>query len=144
MLTNLYGRTDYAADANKGVIYSKKGNNLKMLKPRYAKGYQTVRLYKEGTSRNYLIHRLIWETVNGPIPENMTVDHIDANKDNNSILNLQLLSRADNTRKANKGNTYWLGKKHSIKTKAKLCKAGKSRNIKRDEYGRFAKGNKNP
>ena len=48
------------------------------------------------------LHRLIWETFNGDIPNNLTIDHIDNNKQNNNINNLQLLTRGDNTSKANK------------------------------------------
>lgn len=49
------------------------------------------------------VHRLVWETFNGEIPKEMTVDHIDRDKKNNSLENLRLLSRADNARIANKG-----------------------------------------
>lgn len=48
------------------------------------------------------LHRLIWETLNGDIPKGMTIDHIDNVKTNNNLNNLQLLSRSENTAKANK------------------------------------------
>lgn len=48
------------------------------------------------------LHRLIWETFNGEIPKGLTIDHIDNNKENNSLSNLQLMTRSDNTTKANK------------------------------------------
>lgn len=47
------------------------------------------------------LHRLVWETFNGPIVNNLTIDHIDCNRQNNNLSNLQLLTRAENTRKAN-------------------------------------------
>lgn len=51
--------------------------------------------------RKYIrVHRLVYETIVGEIPQNLTIDHIDANRVNNRIENLQLLSREDNTRKA--------------------------------------------
>ena len=38
----------------------------------------------------------MWETFNGPIPENMVIDHIDGNRSNNSLDNLKLVSQSDN------------------------------------------------
>lgn len=58
-------------------------------------------------------HRLIWETYNGKIQDDLTIDHIDGNNQNNSLYNLQLLTRAENTSKAQKGR---------ISTKRKLYK----------------------
>lgn len=48
------------------------------------------------------VHRLVYETFKGKIPHGMTIDHIDNNKANNHISNLQILSRGENTAKANR------------------------------------------
>lgn len=48
----------------------------------------------------YRVHRLVYETLMGDIPQELTIDHIDANSQNNSIENLQILTRENNTRKA--------------------------------------------
>lgn len=54
--------------------------------------------------RKYIrVHRLVYETICGDIPDDLTIDHIDSNRRNNSIENLALISRAENTRKALKG-----------------------------------------
>ena len=45
----------------------------------------------------YRVYRLIWETFNNNIPDNLTIDHIDGNKTNNSLNNLRLLTREKNT-----------------------------------------------
>ncbi len=37
------------------------------------------------------VHRLVWQTIHGPIPKGMQVHHIDENKLNNHISNLELL-----------------------------------------------------
>lgn len=50
----------------------------------------------------YSIHRLIYETFNGPIPENMCVDHIDGNRTNNALNNLRLVTQSDNMQNAMK------------------------------------------
>lgn len=48
----------------------------------------------------YRVHRLVYETLMGDIPQELTIDHIDVNPQNNSIENLQILTRENNTRKA--------------------------------------------
>lgn len=61
-----------------------------------ANGY-LVTSYKNKTK---YIHRIVWELFYGDIPNGMTVDHIDGNKINNKIENLQLLSIVDNVMKS--------------------------------------------
>ena len=51
----------------------------------------------EGPNR---FHRFIWEALNGSIPNSMTIDHIDGDKLNNRLENLQLMTHADNIRKS--------------------------------------------
>lgn len=45
-------------------------------------------------------HRLVYETIVGEIPDELTIDHKDTNKKNNNIDNLQTMTRVDNSRKA--------------------------------------------
>jgi hypothetical protein len=50
--------------------------------------------------KNYYVHRLVWEQFNGPIPEGMVINHIDGNKKNNDLNNLELVTHAENIRHA--------------------------------------------
>lgn len=55
-------------------------------------GYVTLR---QGSKKLYL-HRLVWQLLNGEIPADMQIDHIDGNRSNNSIENLRLVTRTGN------------------------------------------------
>lgn len=51
-------------------------------------------------NRVYSIHRLVYETFVGPIPEGMKVDHIDGNRSNNALSNLRLVTQSENMKNA--------------------------------------------
>lgn len=53
-------------------------------------------------NKKHSIHRLVWETFNGPIPEGYCIDHIDGNRANNSISNLRLTTQSENMKNAMK------------------------------------------
>ena len=50
--------------------------------------------------RLVLKHRHDWEQANGPIPEGMTIDHIDGDPQNNALSNLRLVTQSDNMKNA--------------------------------------------
>lgn len=43
-----------------------------------------------GINKKLLVHRVVWEAFNGPIPKNKGIGHIDGNTHNNSLDNLQI------------------------------------------------------
>lgn len=49
-------------------------------------------------NRKHKGHRICWELINGPIPDGMTIDHIDHNPLNNQISNLRLASQVEQKR----------------------------------------------
>ena len=54
----------------------------------------------------YKNHRKIWKEHYGEIPDGMEVDHINNNKKDNRIENLQLLSVKQNRQRKNGGKGY--------------------------------------
>ena len=59
-------------------------------------GYQQVRLTKDKKRYCFLVHRLVYETFVGVIPEGMQVNHINEIKTDNSVWNLNLMTNQEN------------------------------------------------
>lgn len=81
-----------------GKVWSYKSK--KFLKPwSNGRGYLKVNLWKNGIPEKKLIHRLVAEAYL-PNPNNYdTVDHIDFNRTNNCVNNLQWMSLHENCKK---------------------------------------------
>ena len=41
-------------------------------------------------------HQVVWQSFNGPIPDNLIIDHIDRQPDNNALDNLRLVTTREN------------------------------------------------
>lgn len=97
-MKNVKGYEGLYAITSCGKVWSYKSK--KFLKPGKSKdGYLQVILWKNGNYKNKRIHRLVAEAYL-PNPNNYdTVDHIDFNKANNCINNLQWMSRNENSGK---------------------------------------------
>lgn len=50
--------------------------------------------------RLHYAHRLIWEAFHGPIPDDLTVDHLCFNRRCINIRHMELVTAAENTRRA--------------------------------------------
>lgn len=53
--------------------------------------------------KHYSVHRLVYETYVGEIPEGMVIDHIDGDRANNNLSNLQLTTQSKNVKKTYDG-----------------------------------------
>ena len=81
-----------------GDIFSTHSN--KFLKPILIEGYLKVTLYVDGLPEKYSVHRLVAESFISNPDNLITVNHIDGNKLNNNVINLEWLSQSDNMRHA--------------------------------------------
>ena len=115
-----------------GEVYSNKWKKtLRQLKPQRAtqskKKYLQVRLFNFEGGKLYYVHRLMWETFKGPIPEDKSIDHIDGDTANNNLSNLQLLTRRQNTKKYHRSKTdLWrLHREQMVKDYEELGSYGK-------------------
>lgn len=68
-------------------------------------GYLLIKVKEKGGQwdRWALLHRVLWEQANGPIPPGMMITFLDGNKDNVSLENLALISLAENAILRTKG-----------------------------------------
>lgn len=57
-----------------------------------AQGYIRVALFR----KNVMAHRFAWESIHGPIPDGMQIDHINHIRDDNRIENLRLVTHSEN------------------------------------------------
>jgi predicted DNA-binding protein YlxM (UPF0122 family) len=64
------------------------------------------------TGKRTLMHRYVWEFFNGKIPDGFDIHHRDETRHNNSIENLECLSKSEHTRKYSPhNNQFTIGRK---------------------------------
>lgn len=83
-----------------GSIYSLKGNKLKPYKNIH--GYLSVKLWIKGKTKNVQVHRVVAKAFIENKNNYPCVNHIDGDKTNNSITNLEWCSYSQNSRHAYK------------------------------------------
>jgi hypothetical protein len=67
------------------------------------RGYVEVYPYTNDKVRKYiLLHRLVWESFICEIPKEFVIDHKNANKIDNRLANLQLITHSENILKYHK------------------------------------------
>lgn len=90
-----------------GTIYNKDGSLKKFKTNR--KGYLFTNFYYNGKLNTHVIQRVIWQAFVGYVPDGYEIDHIDNNRQNNSMSNLQLLTKSQNNQKSyDSGNRNFL------------------------------------
>ena len=94
----------YASDENGNVINIIKVPNKGT---KNNSGYMqcSVRKYR-GKQKMCFIHRFVWECHNGLIQEGKVIDHINNNKEDNRLCNLQLVTQQQNCKKSANNRDY--------------------------------------
>ena len=101
----------YDIDVEKGTIFSLRYKRIVGRKCGVInKPYLGVTI----NNKTKLIHRIIWECVNGEIPEGYEIHHIDRNTMNNSIYNLEMIDAFVHNSMHKKGNKNCVGKKVDV------------------------------
>lgn len=100
------------ANPQTGKVYGTRGpggvpyKQPKELKGTELNGYRVVSIRNGATKLQCRVHRIIWISQNGIVPEGYCIDHINNNKADNRIENLQLLTPKENSRKAKEDGLY--------------------------------------
>ena len=81
-----------------GSIYRLKNGVLHLCKDTYNNGGY-VQCSVTSTPAYALVHRIVYETFNGEIPEGYEIDHVNSVRDDNRLCNLQMLTRSENLKK---------------------------------------------
>lgn len=81
--------------SNHGVVCNIKTNVTLKGSLNY-KGYVRVSLHNGSRHVSRLVHRLVWEAFNGPIPVGLQINHINEIKTDNSLSNLELVTAKQN------------------------------------------------
>lgn len=115
-----YNFSNYEVNIENGTIFSYLKNRF--IGNMHPKGYIYSTLTgDDGIQYGIKFHRFIWECVNGDIPEGYDIHHIDGDKMNNSISNLELMERHSHNHMHKSGENHPMyGKKVPDKTRAKM------------------------
>lgn len=69
----------------------------RQMRPGSRRNYLNFTLSVENRQRTLCAHRMVWEGFNGPIPEGMQINHINGNKADNRLSNLEICTPSENT-----------------------------------------------
>jgi hypothetical protein len=89
-------------DPHSGDVFRRITGKLKKMKLQTDyRGYKRFMLSHHGKTFTILVHRLVWMSVNGePSSPLMQINHIDGDKGNNSLSNLEMVTGHRNQRHA--------------------------------------------
>jgi hypothetical protein len=86
--------------SNYGNVINSKGKHIKPFNTE--NGYKRITLHKEGKQQKFPLHRLVYSTFNNDYEfeidgELFVINHIDGNKQNNNLSNLEKVTQRENS-----------------------------------------------
>lgn len=111
----------------------RRSGKMKVLKAGFNRGYCWVRLSKDGKQKYFLVHRLVWISFRGPIPKGLQINHLNEDKSDNRLSNLEMVTAKQNINygtRTERAAKALKGKKFTEEHKAKLSAARKGKKRK--------------
>lgn len=145
--------------SNLGAVRSvrRAGVNMKTLAPETERcGYKRVSLYRNGRQKHIMVRRIVAAAFLGPCPEGLQVNHIDENKCNNRVNNLEYVTPKENSNHGTRNKR--MGKAHrnhpsksraiiqttrdgkTIKEYPSACEASRQTGVDRSAIARCCRG----
>lgn len=84
-----------------GHVWNKSGKELLFEDIR---GYKRLSRHFKRGSKHIFVHRLVWETFNGPIPDGYVIDHRNRDRADNNLDNVRVVTPSEN--QYNRGGYY--------------------------------------
>jgi len=79
----------------------RKGLSMFLSTPKTPKGYHVIQVMQNGKRTRHLLHRVVAAHFIGDIT-GLEVDHLDFNKSNNCVQNLEIVTRTENMQRYHK------------------------------------------
>lgn len=83
----------WIVDADQGAVRRRSG---RVLGHKTTQGYVVLGVTIDGRTLNVRAHRVIWESIYGPIPDGLEINHLNSVRHDNRIVNLELVDRSGN------------------------------------------------
>lgn len=91
-----YLHKDYYATTLGEIVSFKYKQPRFIIQCKHGRGYTQFVVSQKGSIKSYLTHRFVYECFYGEIPEGMQIHHIDHDKLNNTLDNLQMVTDEEN------------------------------------------------
>lgn len=100
----------YAASEDGKIIHIKKQIPITGRVKKNGYVICSVRKFRQTGQKKCYVHLFVWECYNGLIPDGKVIDHINDDKKDNLLCNLQLMSQQQNCKKSAKKRDYTFAK----------------------------------
>lgn len=101
MLRDIVGYEGTYAARDDGAVFrlvTRKGEPImRQIRPRQKRGYLIAHLCLKAIRKDRSVHRCVWEAFNGPIEPGFEINHINGDKTDNRLSNLEVVTRSENT-----------------------------------------------
>lgn len=94
----LYEISNYGNIRSISSRWGKRNNPRIVTQTITSKKYKRITLSKNNHKKTYMVHILVYESFKGKIPSGYEINHIDYNRQNNYLENLEILTHKENVR----------------------------------------------